>query len=163
MDISGDYTFVSLNISYWGISSDEVELMYLQAFNNEEIQDDTPAFFVNGQSFTKAEADPYLVFEDDAISVYDWLPCIYPNGMSDVIDTYEEALKGTDGETFDYTWFSQVQSYLQRNLQNILFKESSVESPKVLAIDDPERIPPTASKSQGKNEQIKQGGSLRAV
>lgn len=127
VDIPGEYTFVCLNISYWGISSDEVELMYLQAFRNDALQDDTSKFLVHGHSLTKSEAASYLVFEDETITVYDWLPCIYPNGMSDVVDTYVETLKGTDGEAFDCTWFSYVQSYLQRNLQNILVKESSSE------------------------------------
>lgn len=112
--LKGDYTAVSVTPA----ASEDVALMYLQCFYNNELSAEGAVIEIGDKKYTPKELEAYRVYQDDKIAVYSISPIVSEQTFKQQLDEYISSYSETPANE---TWL-KIEDYFKGNIKGLIKK-----------------------------------------
>lgn len=112
--LKGDYTAVTVTPA----ASEEVALIYLQCFYNNELSAEGAVIEIGDKKNTPKELEAYRVYQDDEISVYSIFSLVSEQTFKQQLDEYISSYSETPANE---TWL-KIEDYFNTNIKGLIKK-----------------------------------------
>ncbi len=110
--LSGGYTAITVTPS----AMEDVAVLYLQGFYNEELEQDGAKILVAEQWYSTAEMEPYRVYRDDSITVYSMAALVNETSFEQQLMEYIQGERETPANS---TWLL-LEPYFNENISALI-------------------------------------------
>lgn len=90
--LEGSYNVISVGMPWDGTGAETVDLMWLQAFDIEDMALPEVSISISGETYVPTELKKYLIWQDNAVAVYDITTFERKMDIDSVVDAFRTRL-----------------------------------------------------------------------